>query len=71
LRICVEDSGPGFRHPGVGTATAQLREDPDGGHAGLGLRIVESVAAGHGGGVDYTNAPGAVVVVTLADVQPG
>jgi signal transduction histidine kinase len=71
LRISVEDSGPGFQHPGVGTATAQLREDPDGGHAGLGLRIVESVAAGHGGGVDYTNAPGAVVVVTLADVQPG
>jgi two-component system OmpR family sensor kinase len=77
--LCLEvmDDGPGFDptflpHAFERFRRSDLSRSRDHGGAGLGLAIVSSIAAAHGGTVTAENGPagGARVRVTLPDVVP-
>lgn len=67
VEIAVVDQGEGFDAEIIGRATERFARGPgaDGGGAGLGLAIVEAVAAGHGGSVTVANREPAGAIVTL------
>jgi two-component system, OmpR family, sensor kinase len=69
VRLTVSDSGPGFSQAPADTSRREAAEDPE--RQGLGLRIVESIAAGHGGHVEFANSAdgGAHVSIVLANAR--
>ena len=70
LDIEVRDDGPGFPAEFLPHAFERFRRPDSGrsrddGGAGLGLAIVQAVAAAHGGVAAARNKPGGGAVVTL------
>ena len=69
IEIAVTDSGPGFPPDLLGRATERFARPPGASAAtgaGLGLAIVESVVAAHGGTVSVANVPAGGAKVTIA-----
>ena len=70
LSIEVRDAGPGFPADFLPHAFERFRRPDagrsrDGGGAGLGLAIVQAIAAAHGGTATARNGPGGGAVVSL------
>jgi two-component system, OmpR family, sensor kinase len=65
VRMCVADEGPGLAEEDAARIFDRFFRAGGGAGSGLGMAIVQGVAAAHGGGVAVRTSPGAGLAVTI------